>query len=241
VKFRAGELEFNASVVEANQATSPQTGDPLQSLIIQFRAQKAVMHEQALVEAQQRQAGGVFSLTEGGEPELEWRVLESRSTFVGTEPWGVNHHVWRIEQVERLAIELLMIDSVELEPYDYAEEVAEDGTVRLAARALISEPDLEALSRIDGPVEVVRGGISDSPREMRLSGYIWSERADSLVVAVACEDARQPRVTLAGFVGAHDDELSDIVALGGIDAEELRRRRHARRYVKDIDGWPLQK
>ena len=51
MKFRAGELEFNASVADASEAPSPQTGDLLRSLTIQFRAQKITMHEQALVEA----------------------------------------------------------------------------------------------------------------------------------------------------------------------------------------------
>src|SRR5258708_37765979 len=109
MKFRAGELEFNATVAEARETPSPRTGDPLRTLTIQFRAQKVPMHEQALVEAQQRQSGGLFSLGDADQPDLEWRVRESRSNYVGTEPWGINHHIWPIEQVRRLARERLLI------------------------------------------------------------------------------------------------------------------------------------
>src|SRR5205823_9847340 len=79
LKFRAGELEFNATIAEASESPSPQTGDPLRALTIQFRAQKEPMHELALVEAEQRRAGGLFSLAESGEPELEWRVQIGRA------------------------------------------------------------------------------------------------------------------------------------------------------------------
>ncbi len=245
MKFRAGELEFNASVVEANQSPSSQTGDPLQSLTIQFRAQKAEMHEQALLEAQLRQDGGVFSLGEGDESEMEWRVLESRSTFVGTEPWGVNHHIWRLEQVERLACERLLIGPIELEPYDYAEEAGADGVVRLAARALISEADLERLSQMADVVPVARVGISDTVRTMSLA-YVWGERAEGLAVVLRFEDAGEPRITLASADPA-GDELGDLIALLGskgilddADRAHLIRSRHVRRYVKNIDAWPLQ-
>jgi hypothetical protein len=239
VKFRAGELEFNAGVVEASQSPSPQTGDMLQSMTIQFRAQKALVHEQALGEAQQRQGGGLYSFGEGDEPDLEWRVRESSSTYVGTEPWGINHHLWRIEQVEQLACERLRLRGIELEPYDYAEQVSESGVVRLAARALVSEDELEAISRLMGPVEVVRIGISETPRAMRLSGYVWGERPEGLGVVLACEDIHEPRVTVSGFDGGLTEDLADIVAATVVDTEELRCRRHARRRVANVDAWSL--
>src|SRR5260370_15191993 len=105
MKFRAGELKCSANVAESSESPSAQTGDLLRSLTIQFRAQKIPMHEQALEEAERRQSGGLFSLTDTNEPEMEWRVRESTSSYVGTEPWGINHHLWRIQQGERPAIE----------------------------------------------------------------------------------------------------------------------------------------
>jgi hypothetical protein len=239
VRFRAGQLEFTASVVESSQLPSPQTGDPLQSMTIQFRAQKAGMHEAAVTQALERQSGGLFSLAASNEPELEWRVCESNWTYVGSEPWGVNHHVWRIEQVERLACERLVVDGIALEPYDYVEEVGEPGVVRLAARAHISEADLERMSRIVRPIEVVRSGISETPRSMRLLGYVWGERPEGPAVAITCEDVHEPRVTVRGFDGQPDDDLADLVELLGRDVTQLSALRHARRKVSNIDGWSL--
>jgi hypothetical protein len=239
VKFQAGDLEFNASVVESSQSASPQTGNALQLMTIQFRAQKEGVHEAAVTQALERQSGGLYSLDESGQPETEWRVRESNWTYVGSEPWGVNHHVWRIEQVERIACELLRLGAVELEPYDYSEEVLPEGGVRLAARALVTAADLDAISCIVGPLDVVRLGISDAPRQMRLTGYVWGEHIEGLVVVLACEDVGEPRVTISGFQGPVGEDLEDLIALGAVDAEALRERRHARRRVRNVDGWDL--
>ncbi|MBV8715991.1 MAG: hypothetical protein JO020_33555 [Chloroflexi bacterium] len=239
MKFRSGDLEFNASVAETGETRSPQTGNTLQVLTIQFRAQKAGVHEAAVSEALQRQLGGLYSLGEDDAPELEWRVRESNWNYVGSEPWGVNHHIWRIEQVERLACSRLRIGPViDVEPYDYAETVV-DGVVRLAARALVTDSMLVALSRLGGPLEVVRVGISDTPRQMRLSGYVWGQTSEGLAVVLACEDVRQPRVTVAGFDGPTAADIEDLVELTTMDHEEFRRRRHERRQVADVDAWPL--
>ena len=97
--------------------------------------------------------------------------------------------MWRIEQVERLACERAACSARStLEPYDYTEEVLTDGGVRLAARALVTEADLEALSRIVGPVEVVRRGHLRHAAADATDGYVWGERLEGLVVVLACED-----------------------------------------------------
>jgi hypothetical protein len=152
---------------------------------------------------------------------------------MGQEPWGVNHHVWRIEQMERLLCTRLLIGQVDLDPYDYAEDVT-DGRVRLAARALISDSDLQTIAHTFGPVEVTRIGISDTPRQMHLSGYVWGERPEGRVVVLACEDVSEARVTVRGFDGP-THELEDLIA----QHDELILRRHERRRVRDVDAWHL--
>ena len=245
LKFRAGELEFNATIAEASESPSPQTGDPLRTLTIQFRAQKEPMHELALVEAEQRRAGGLFSLAESGEPELEWRVRSSRFNYVGTEPWGINHHLWRIEQVERLACSQLVIGALVLEPDDYAEAVSDEGVVRLVARARISPADLDTLSMSSAVAPVRRVGISETPRQMSFE-YVWGDHpSEGLAVVIRCEDVHEPRLTLNTTLSANDQfgDLIVVLSAKGVlddaDTTHLRRLRHAARRVTKIDTRPL--
>jgi hypothetical protein len=239
VKFRAGGLEFNATVAEAGESPSAQTGEPLRVLTIQFRAQQIPMHEQALEQAQQRHSGGLFSLGDGDQPELEWRVRDSTSSYVGTEPWGINHHVWRIEQVERLLCTRLVLGPLELAPYEYAEEVGDDGLVRLVARALVEDAHLEAVAMMPDVVPVTRVGISDTPCQMRLA-YLWGARPEGLAVIVRCIYARTPQLTLEAATLA-DDTFGDLITvlsakrlLDDADLARLRRLRHEARQISDI-------
>ena len=233
MKFRAGVLEFNATVAESDEARSAQTGDSLRLLTIQFRAQKAGMHEAAVTQALERQSGGLYSLGDSDKPEVEWRVRESTWTYIGSEPWGVNHHVWRIEQVERLACTSLALGNLLLEPYDYVERVSDEGVVTLAARAIVSEADLETFSRLRGPVEVIRHGISEASRRMTFE-YVWGHRPEGPVLVLRCQDLCEPRVTLDGSDGSDLDTLISM-----LDNDEFRRRRHAARRVTDPDAWAL--
>src|SRR5579859_5270730 len=244
MKFKAGALEFNATVAEASESLSPQTGALLRALTIQFRAQQAAMQEQALVEATQRQAGGLFSVGDADQADLEWCVRESTSSYVGTEPWGINHHVWRIEQVERLACKLLVIGPLELEPYEYLEAVSDDGVVTLVARALISAADLDALSLAPAVLPVIRRGISDTPRSMTIA-YVWGERPEGPAVVVRCVDASAAQLTL-DRANLADDIVADLIhvlsakrVVDDADIEQLRHLRHAARRVANVDGWRL--
>jgi len=230
VKFRVGELTFTASVAESNQRESPQTGAPLRLLTIEFRAPKVEMHEQLVDAAQQHARGGVFSVDE--PTEAEWRVEASGFTYVGSEPWGMHHHTWRIEQVERLSITALVLGPLTLVPYDYREELA-NGQLRLAARATLSDADLTTLATLTD-VDVVRHGISSEPRRMRLEGYVWGDGAHGQAVAIVCADVGEPRVTLAGATPV-TNILDVLLDKGILDRAEV----HAARRVADVDGWAL--
>ena len=145
----------------------------------------------------------------------------------------------------------LLLGSLQLQPYDYMEQISDAGVLRLAARATVSEADLEALSRLSGPIDVVRVGISNTPRRMLLEGYVWGPGPRGLGVAVACEDEREPRVTLAGGATlAQEDVLEEVIdllrdktVLGEQDVqalrERIRQRRHAARHVSNVDAWSL--
>jgi len=230
MRFKVGELVFPASVVESDAT----------SLTIQFRAPKVEMHEQIVAEAQARARGGVFLLGDSGEPETEWRVDDSGYTYVGTEPWGMHHHTWRIEQVERLSLTSLVIGSITLEPYEYREEQADQGPLRLAARAAVLDEQLHTLSTLQ-TCEVTRVGISPEPRRMRLDGYVWGPSAvHGQAVALVCSDVGETRVTLESGLTGVDDPLEDVLVERGIlDRTELRARRHLARRVDDVDGWAL--
>ena len=231
MRFSTGELTFTATVSDSSSSVSAQTGATLRCLTIQFRAQKPEMHGQALAAALLRRTGGVFSLTEDGEREAEWRIVESGFAYIGSPPWGMNHNTWSIQEVERISCAALLVGALSLVPYEYAEQLLDDALV-VVARCCVSDAELDGLRQLDGPVAVARVGISDEPRQMRVD-YVWgtSSTHEALAVVVRCEDALEPRMTLSSAdVPAERDLLRRLLG-----AEQ----RHAARHVTDVDAWPL--
>jgi hypothetical protein len=146
-----------------------------------------------------------------------------------------------------VACERLVIGSLELEPYEYAEDVlADDNALRVVARALVADEELSILAQLSGAIEVIRVGVSDQPRWMTID-YVWGERPEGLAVAVRCIDVREPRVTLDRATIDEDvlAQLIQVLSSRGVvddaDLEQLRQRRHAARRVANIDGWDLMK
>ena len=246
MKFEAGELSFIGTITDAGQTRSPQTGATLRTLTVQFRAPKPAMHELALETARQQRP--IYSTDEAGEPPAEWRICASDSTYIGTEPWGMHHHVWSLQEVEHVACRGLRLGSLELEPYEYSERLDEDDAVVLAARCVVSAETLQAVRDLRFgavPIEVVRVGISDEPRQMRLDDYVWGPCAHGeLGVALRCQDVRPAQVSLTRTT-VHEDvdtllaTLHELAVLDVTDLEKLRQHRHALRHVDDLDAWPL--
>jgi hypothetical protein len=244
--FRAGDLAFTASVTEVHDEPSPQTGAPLKWLTIQFRAQTDEAHEQALAAASERSRGGLFAGSESpDEPEVEFRVVDTSVQFVGNPPWGVNHHTWVIQQVERVACSLLRVGDVELEPYDYAEELSVDDNLRLAARAYVSDSMLSSLAQLmltREPIDVTRVGISNEPRRMRVEDYAWGPGARGQGIVVLLADIAERRIRVGSPASQDEGLLALLRSNGVLSAEalgELQAQRHAARQVRDLDAWDL--
>jgi hypothetical protein len=221
VRFQIGEVNFTASIAEAAE----------RAITIQFRAPKLEMHEQLLQAAHQR--ANVLSL----DDDKEWRVANVSFAYVGSEPWGMHHHTWRLEQVSRVAVGVLRIGDVALQPYDYREETAEDGGFRFALRAAVTDSELRALAALTGTfVEVQRSDLESRPRRMLLEGFVWgSSTRHGQAIALVCSEHVEPRVTLAGATPLEPRLLALLTQRGALAHAEVL----ALREVQDVDAWDL--
>jgi hypothetical protein len=218
VRFRVDDIEFSASVQEVAD----------RGLTIQFRAPKLEMHE-ALLEAVARRAH-VLSL----EDEREWRIADVSFGYVGSEPWGMHHHTWRLEQVVRVSGGPLRIADLTFEPYDYREDTAAEGVLRFAFRAAASDSDLRALATLSGTlVEVVRD--QEPPRLVLVAGFVWGmSSTHGQAIALVCSEQTEPRVTASGATSL-EAQLLALLARNVPHTTDLLELRH----VKDVDAWDL--
>src|SRR5690606_9930604 len=83
---------------------------------------------------------------------------------------GVHTYTLILREAEELSLRALLLGDTELHPYEYREE-ASGGALRVRAKLVGPEEDvlrLRAIAAEDRVLDVVRLGIQDSPRRMRL-------------------------------------------------------------------------
>jgi hypothetical protein len=259
MRLRSGEQTFTVTVIEAGET-------PRRWIRVQFRAQTADLHTQAVEAAERGRGGGLFELDAAEAPATEWGIREASASYVGNEPWGMHHHTWLLEQVERTGPLKLVFRALEptnaeplvqLAPYDYREEVTPTGLLRLSARGPVSDHELQLIKRAcleaRSILRVTRVGISSVEVPMIIEAYLWGPGRLGPGVVLTCSEATGPRLTLAegrlpadGPLDAATILLAGLVRAGTlpeVDPTAIRASMadelHATWSVPNLDAWPL--
>jgi hypothetical protein len=83
---------------------------------------------------------------------------------------------------------ILIVDNLELEPYQYTESLGFDKSLTINARVVLSEVEYAEIGKIQGYAKVTRQGIDNEPREMELAEIAWSKEGDRIKEEVMLED-----------------------------------------------------
>ncbi|MGC9516649.1 MAG: hypothetical protein ACP5C3_03005 [Methanomicrobiales archaeon] len=107
-----------------------------------------------------------------------WKVVSS--SYYYTEGNPVVRYIFEIEEIEVLKIESLMINNTKLNPYSYEEVIEESigDKLLIKANSLIQEKEFKKIEEWlnkDMFISVVRLGISENIKEMKLSKILWSK------------------------------------------------------------------
>lgn len=170
-------------------------------------------------------------------------------------PSGEEHaHTLILREAEELALEALVVDGVEMHPYEYREEFSgEELTISaklVGSRAAVLR--LAALLRTRETFPVVRRGISDEPREMRFGVAEWSEHEGQIRYRMVLVDAdadlaehpellrieeANTRAALSFYMN-FVDRLTDLLQAKGVaSAEEIEAARDRARG----ELWPARR
>ena len=134
-----------------------------------------------------------------GLAEKAVRAVDDRGDHAGRwcvswnsygESAGVHTYSLLLREAEELLLETLVVGELELYPYEYREEIVGDGLI-IRAKMQGTEEEVEALRAISGDhaaFSVVRRGIQDQPREMRLGVGEWSVTEDGLKIRLVLVD-----------------------------------------------------
>ena len=167
------------------------------------------------------------------------------------ESGGEHSYTLLLREAEELSLEALLVEGLELHPYEYREEVIGEG-LTICAKVVGTEADvlrLRALMRSQQTLSVTRRGIQEEPREMRLGVGEWSHMDDSVKYRLVLVDRgletssrselarfqeERNRVAL-GFYANFLERLADLmVEKGVVTREELHLVREGARSAPGV-------
>lgn len=199
-----------------------------------------------------REVAGRTVRTHGHAPGGVHRWCISWNSYTASGP--EHAHTLLLREVEELALEALVVDGVELHPYEYREEFNGD-ELTVSAKLVGSKAAvlrLRALLKTRETFPVVRRGIAQEPRQMRFGVAEWSEHEGQIRVRMVLVDASadpeehpelvrieeaNTRAALA-FYMSFVDHLAELVQRKGIaTAEEVEGAREAARN----EPWPTRR
>lgn len=157
---------------------SPHTGRELVELHGWVATSDAEVHRWLSVALRGLGDGVVRSIDGAGEISGRWQL--SWNSY--GESAGVHTYGLILREAEDLSLEVLQIDGFELHPYEYREEIIDDG-LTIWAKVVGTHADVTRINRLirtRPSFPVIRWGIQKEPREMRLAVAEWSEYEDRI-------------------------------------------------------------
>lgn len=195
----------------------------------------------------------VRALDGEGEPAGKWQL--SWNSY--GESVGIHTYAVILRESEELSLEALLVGDLELHPYEYREEVVGDG-LAIWAKVVGQRADVD---RLGGMIQgresfpVIRRGIQDTPREMRLELAEWSVYEDRVKYRLVLLDRNieagwraqlltleeeRNRAALAYYANLVERLAGLLVTHGVFTREELDSARagaHETATVERQDAW----
>lgn len=255
--------EDRATTIQVRRRSSlrsPHTGRELEEVHGWITTADAEVHRWLSVTLRRLGETAVRGVDPNGDPLGRWQVSWNSYGEAG----GVHTYGLILREVEELSLEALLIDSMELHPYEYREQILGEG-LTIWAKMVGTQADVTRINRLirtRATFPVVRRGIQEEPRIMRLGVAEWSEYEDRIKFRLVLVDQEvdegiraelgriqeQNNQAAIGYFANMVDRLTELlVDRGTITRQELDSIREAARaqpgvarhefwHVADVDA-----
>lgn len=225
---------------------SPHSGRPLQELHGWVVTSDEALHRRLATVLPTVGERPLRSEDDGGEFSGRWCV--SWNSY--GEAAGVHTYTLILREAEELSLRGLLFAGVELHPYEYREEVS-GGALKIRAKLVGAEAEILRLRTVAAEhevLDVIRLGIQDTARKMRLDVEEWSEFEDRVKYRISLtEEGADPdgdpdgeddepvesveieRAALVFYANYLERLAETLVQRGVLNADELREMREAAR------------
>jgi hypothetical protein len=170
IQLKAADLTIVSELLENDFYISQSTDKKLGRLRVQFEANDGQTRAaEDFINTKQ-----TVETNSGTDTATRWRIGNHSNSYSNNSPRTT--FTWELLQVEDLTIDKLLIEGWELNPYKYSEEFEGKGVLTIHARVELLNDEQERLRKLPLYFQVVRRGINDTGREMRLGQLLWSKK-----------------------------------------------------------------
>jgi hypothetical protein len=260
-----GEAEVALTVKSSEVDTSRHTGRDLRRLEVELVLKSEAAEEEFRAALKAAGEVPVGLVADSDDADGQWIVVERSSSY--REGIPIYHHALELTEWEEIKASALELAGLSLEPYAYSESFGGEALI-VTARVIIDRDQQDALFSHEGDryFQVVRRGLSDEPRLMRMGRCLWSREQETikqelvLVDRAYDDDEHHLRHGLAEPSGSHLEEMAledgellcslcDLLVESGVISSEgiarlaptLEKVRHrdSREFLRviDLDEW----
>lgn len=173
--FDGKELMF--AIKKESAFFSRHTGVALKKIEVSLRVDRKI--HAYITKIIERSNKTEFDSTNGlGKILKKWKIEKSTYSCIENK----YDHYLELEEIEDLHIDSLIVDELTFHPYSYKEEFIHDALI-VYAKVRLSEVQFTEVKKLiekNDYFKVVRYGISDEPREMKLALPLWSKHKETI-------------------------------------------------------------
>lgn len=173
--FDGKELMF--AIKKESTFLSRHTGVALKKIEVSLRADRKI-HENITKIIERLNKTEINSIGEQGKILKKWKIENSTYSCIENK----YDHYFKLTEIEDLHVDSLTVGRLTFHPYSYKEEFDRDALI-INANVNLSElqfTEVKKLIEKNDYFKVIRHGISDEPREMKLGVPLWSKHKDTI-------------------------------------------------------------
>lgn len=173
--FDGRELMF--TIIKETTFFSKHTGAALKKIEVSLRVDRKI-HEDITKIIETLNITEINSIGEQGKILKKWKIENFTYSCIENN----YDHYFKLTEIEDLHVDSLIVDELTFHPYSYNEEFVRDALI-IDAKVNLSElqfTEVKKLIEKNDYFKVVRHGISDEPREMKLGFPLWSKHKDTI-------------------------------------------------------------
>lgn len=183
--------EIPVSILDRSNSISPHTDREVEQIKVNVTIRGEEINEKVADYLQSVKKEAIIS--KEGQITKKWKLNNSSYGFTNTREQV--DYTLELEEIEEFKLAKLILDDLELTPYLYEENFDYNNDLTIEGRVLLSEAQFKKVKELmeKDSITIIRQGISERPRQMRLLIDAWSKNEKNIKLQFSLNDLKDDK------------------------------------------------